>query len=93
MFHWYSEYLRLYEKGDIVVMAESIEEARGKATKNFLDNFNERHGFTEKDYEGSDNLNKDRAESLAHEQDVFNKDIAKEPFILEEGVMFVQGRD
>jgi len=64
-------------------MAATIEEARKKAIKDFEANYNERHFITPDD--------EDRDEDMRGHRETLNEDLAKEPFILEEGVIFIEG--
>lgn len=83
LFHWYSKYLQNYSRGDIVIMAATVEEAREKAIKDFEANYDERHFITPDD--------EDRDENMHYHRKIIDNDIAKEPFVLEDGVIFIEG--
>lgn len=74
---WKSEYLEQYARGDIIVNAENVEEARIKALRGF-DIF-DREEF-DLDYMGEEELF--GQEEISARKKVFLKDISVEPLLI-----------
>lgn len=65
LYHWTSEYLAEYATGDIIVMAETVEEAREKARATFIE-----HRYSTDDFI-SERFERDIAEEPTEGQDVY----------------------
>lgn len=86
LYRWDSVLMKGYSDGDIIVMAESVDEARSKAAEGFW-------RYIKEDYEYLlDNLIDDwMEEELDEKRAIFEKDIAKEPELVTSGVLFMKG--
>ena len=82
LYFWYSQYLKNYGLGEIVVMASSEEEARAKAWTAFDE-------YTKYHYEGY--TPEERAEERRFDMATFAGDIDKSPRVVSSGVVFVEG--
>jgi CobQ-like glutamine amidotransferase family enzyme len=93
LYHWYSKVLSAYSDGDIVVMAESVEQARDKVYAQFkpLDDDNPfedhllicLHQFEDADY----------ADEYDKKLSALREDLNQEPTVIENGVVCIRGSD
>lgn len=79
MYMWYSDYFANYGRGEIIVMAKDVASAREKVMQKWNAEFH--------DYYGKD------AERLAEKLAMITEDIAAEPQVMSDHVMFVYGSD
>jgi hypothetical protein len=94
LYHWNSEVIRGVDPGDIVVMAESVEEARELVRNHFMEaeaeasrRFKEWYEAQELDHPGY--VSRTRANRL----DMLEVDLAKEPKVIFTQVVFIPGSD
>lgn len=92
LYHWHSKLMQAYGSGDIIVMADSVEEARDKARSQWAP-FEE--GPTEDVYLTllRDTEDEDYYPVYGQRLSELNGDLAKEPTIVESGVLFIRGSD
>jgi len=93
LYHWYSKVLAAYSDGDIVVMAESVEQARDKVYAQFkpLDDDNPfedpflicLHQLGDEDY----------ADVYDTKLSALREDLNQEPTVIENGVVCIRGSD
>jgi hypothetical protein len=96
LYHWYSKVLSAYSDGDIVVMAESVEQARDKVYAQFkpLDDGNPfedpflicLHQLWDADYADYANIYDMKLSAL-------REDLNQEPTVIENGVVCIRGSD
>lgn len=86
LFRWSSEYLKNYRNGDILVMASSSDDARQLAMEEF-------HRYDRKRYEYDYFEGFGGDEDIAARLAVFQKDIEKEPEVIEPPVLFLTGSE
>ena len=93
LYRWNSEALRNYASGDVVVLAESVEQARKKVLQEYQPDV-EGHS-TEEVYLVMLKLTEDEdyEEELAKYWDLIRHDLAQEPELVESGVIFIRGSD
>jgi len=93
LYHWYSKVLSAYSDGDIVVMAESVEQARDKVYAQFkpLEDGNPfedpflicLHQLGDADY----------ADEYDKKLSALREDLNQEPTVIENGVVCIRGSD
>jgi CobQ-like glutamine amidotransferase family enzyme len=93
LYHWYSKVLAAYSDGDIVVMAESVEQARDKVYAQFkpLDDGNpfEDHFLSCLHQLGD----ADYADEYDKKLSALREDLNQEPTVIENGVVCIRGSD
>jgi CobQ-like glutamine amidotransferase family enzyme len=93
LYHWSSKVLSAYSDGDIVVMAESVEQARDKVYAQFkpLDDGNpfEDHYLSCLHQSGD----ADYADEYDKKLSVLREDLNQEPTVIENGVVCIRGSD
>ena len=77
----YSEVLKRYASGDILVEADTIEEGREIVLRDF-------EVFIKKRY---DYLFYDGEEEIEEKRELLRRDVAKTPHILHKGAVFIEG--
>jgi hypothetical protein len=88
LYRWKSEYLENYRRGDIIVMAESVSDAREAALRKFESEPKE--NVDELFY---DDEVQEKAEYTERQKAKFEADISTEPIVIEGGVLFIEGSD
>lgn len=78
LYSWYSDYLRNYRAGKIIVSAEDVETAREIARKGF-EIYEKNRSYFDQDY-------------FTTLKDIFEKDISVEPKI-EPNFIFIEGSE
>jgi len=94
LYHWSSRLLANYSNGDIIVMAENIEQARDKVYAQF--NPLEDGNPFEDAYLQMLKLNGDTegfTDELRTQRDRLTEDLNQEPTIVESGVVLIKGSD
>lgn len=86
LYKWKSKYLEVYKKGDIIVMAESVEFARDSARQAFMAHVNDRYDYL-------DTNDPNDAGMLETYRLMFERDIGVEPEVIEKGVVLVAGSE
>lgn len=89
MYRWWSEYLRNYAQGSIVVCAPDVEAARAKAREGFEAHVRERYDYL---YYDGEPMDEDSVEQIDAYRATFEKDIAVEPEVMS-GVLFLAGSE
>jgi CobQ-like glutamine amidotransferase family enzyme len=93
LYHWYSKVLSAYSDGDIVVMAESVEQARDKVWSQFdplkEDNPFEDYYLQSLRYIGDE----DYMTEYLKKQNALREDLNKEPMQLISDVICIRGSD
>jgi hypothetical protein len=92
LFEWRSDMLRRYSQGFILVVAPTVEQARDIARQNLGALLRERYDYLY-DYDGDQPLDDDSGAQLEEYRTTFEADIANEPTIRSEGVVFVLGSE
>lgn len=86
LYRWSSRYLRNYGNGDIIVMAASVDEARRLATEEY-------HRYDRVRYEWEYYEEFEADNSIADRLEIFQKDIAADPDVVDPAVLFISGSD
>lgn len=86
LYRWSSRYLRNYSNGDIIVMAASVDEARRLATEEY-----NRYDRVRYEWEYYEEFEADS--SIASRLEIFQKDIAADPDVVNPAVLFISGSD
>lgn len=90
LFVWTSDYLKNYAPGTIAVAADSVEEARERARAAMLADMRERYDYLYLGLTAHEALSDpDTAERRAQ----IEADLAREPEVLETGVLLVPGSE
>lgn len=84
LYRWNSEYLKEWASGYIIIMAESVSDAREVARRIQVEHVRERYAWL-------DPNDSDSADELEMYRRCFERDIETEPEILKAGGMFIQG--
>lgn len=94
LYHWNSEVIRGVDPGDIVVMAESVEEARELVRNHFMEaeaeasrRFKEWYDTQELDHPGY------FVRQQANKLDMLEADLAQKPKVIFTQVVFIPGSD
>ena len=92
LFSWKSGYLKDYSRGTIIVMAETVEDARVKVRKHFDVHFTK----SESEWYPGDTptleellVDEENREKYNEKLAMFEEDIAKDPII--DDVLFIEG--
>ncbi len=84
LYRWYSNFFGDYSAGDIVVLAESVEAARAMAIAKW-------EAESGKDLRDACEEEPDDNDYFKQRIATFFADIAKEPRVIESGVIFIHG--
>lgn len=95
LYHWrYSELLKNYATGSIIVMAQTIEEARIKAFAHFESWVKQ---YREDLFFGAQSDTEDYAQDCKEELDIMRNtlrlDLERLPVVVSEGVIFILGSE
>ena len=85
LYHWKSVALEQFDEGDIIVMANGLTEAKKKAKKRLIEMLQEERELSFLD--DSEQCEKDDIKCAMQ----FDLDLAKEPVVLESGVLLLYG--
>lgn len=93
LFQWYSDALKNYGPGHIIVMAEDLAEAREKVLIEFYNYLKSENSYWSWYFNSDGTLDQDYTEDYDKLVDKFKKDISWEPREKDSGVIFVKGSE